>query len=149
MRRQPSFSVPIITLSWYQEQVHKNSIKLTKSFVFFPAMAGDDVPPPPPLKLDSSSPFFLGPQDRPGDFITPTRLTHDNYADWAVDIRLALLARRKFSFVDGSISSPTPPCTESDWLTLHTMLVSWITNTITPEVKSTLTTYLLFLLLKV
>ena len=104
-------------------------------------MAGDDVPPPPPPKIDSSSPFFLGPQDRPGDFITPTRITYDNYADWAADIRLALLARRKFGLVDGSISTPTPPCTESDWLTLHAMLVSWITNTITPKVKSTLTKY--------
>ena len=106
-------------------------------------MAGDAAapPPPPPLKIDPSSPFFLGPQDRPGDFITPTRLTHENYADWAADIRLALLARRKFCFVDGTISSPVPPCTPSDWQTLHAMLVSWITNTITPEVKSTLTKY--------
>ena len=77
-------------------------------------MAGDATPPPPPLKIDASSPYFLGPQDRPGDFITPTRLTHDNYADWAVDIQLALVARRKFAFVDGTITSPLPPCTESD-----------------------------------
>ncbi|XP_010691085.2 uncharacterized protein LOC104904516 [Beta vulgaris subsp. vulgaris] len=106
-------------------------------------MAGDDIinPPPPPLKIDASSPFFLGPQDRPGDFITPTRLTHENYADWAADVQLALVARRKFVFVDGTISSPVPPCTESDWLTINAMLVSWITNTITPEVKSTLTKY--------
>ncbi|KMT00225.1 hypothetical protein BVRB_1g020380 [Beta vulgaris subsp. vulgaris] len=104
-------------------------------------MAGDATPPPPPLKIDTSSPYFLGPQDRPGDFITPTRLTHDNYADWAADIQLALVARRKFAFVDGTITSPLPPCTESDWLTINAMLVSWITNTITPEVKSTLTKY--------
>lgn len=64
---------------------------------------------PPPSKLDPSSPFFLGPQDRPGDFITPTRLTHDNYADWAFDIRLTLVAGRKFGFLDGSIIKPEPP----------------------------------------
>ena len=104
-------------------------------------MAGDEQPPPPPQKIDHLSPFFLGPQDRPGDFITSTRLTHDNYADWAADVQLALMARRKFGFVDGSISSPTPPCTESDWLTINAMLISWITNTITPEVKSTLTKF--------
>ena len=36
-------------------------------------MAGDVVPPPPPPKIESNSPYFLGPQDRPGDYITPTR----------------------------------------------------------------------------
>lgn len=66
-------------------------------------MAGDDPPLPPP-NIEPSSPFFLGPQDR------PNRLTHDNYEDWDADIQLAWVARRKFGFVDGSISSPTPPC---------------------------------------
>ena len=50
-------------------------------------MAGDGNPPPPPPKLDPFSPFFLGPQDCPGDFLTSTRLgPDDNYADWALDI---------------------------------------------------------------
>ncbi|RVW38918.1 hypothetical protein CK203_073611 [Vitis vinifera] len=43
-----------------------------------------------------NSPFFLGTGDRPGDFITPTRLRGDNYDDWASDIQLALEAHRKF-----------------------------------------------------
>ncbi|RVW97398.1 Retrovirus-related Pol polyprotein from transposon TNT 1-94 [Vitis vinifera] len=60
-------------------------------------MAGDDEQPPlPPPKREMNSPFFLGTGDRPGDFITPTRLRGDNYDDWASDIQLALEARRKF-----------------------------------------------------
>ncbi|KAH7564867.1 hypothetical protein JRO89_XS09G0048500 [Xanthoceras sorbifolium] len=59
-------------------------------------MAGDDEQPPsPPPKREMNSPFFLGTGDRPGDFITPTRLRGDNYDDWASDIQLALEARRK------------------------------------------------------
>ena len=133
MRNPSLFAVLIILCHGIKSKFinpHKNSQ------IFF-AMAGD-ARPPPPQKIDHLSPFFLGPQDRPGDFINPTRLTHDNYADWSADVQLALMARRKFEFVDGSISSPTPPCTESDWLTINAMLISWITNTITPEVKSTL-----------
>lgn len=103
-------------------------------------MAGDEVPPPP-AKLESNSPFFLGPQDRPGDFITPTRLSHDNYADWASNIQHALVARRKFGFLDGTITAPIPPCTESYWNTINAILVSWITNNITPEVRSTLSKF--------
>lgn len=96
---------------------------------------------PPPLKIDTNSPFFLGPQDRPGDFITPARFNGENYDDWAGEIETALLARRKFGFLDGTILAPIPPCTQADWTTIHAMLVSWIMNTIAPEVKCTLSKY--------
>lgn len=101
----------------------------------------DSTPPPQPLPLLPSSPFFLGPQDRPGDFITPTKLTGDNYDHWASDVQMALEARRKFVFLNGTITTPTPPCTKADWSTIQAMLISWIMNTISPEVKGTLSKY--------
>ncbi|XP_062104448.1 uncharacterized protein LOC133815651 [Humulus lupulus] len=107
-------------------------------------VAGTDAPSHPPQKTDKieiNSPFFLGPQDRPGDFITLARFTGENYDDWAGEIETALQARRKFGFLDGTITSPEPPCTQADWLTIHAMLISWIMNTITPEVKITLSKY--------
>ncbi|RVW87772.1 Retrovirus-related Pol polyprotein from transposon RE2 [Vitis vinifera] len=68
-------------------------------------MVGDDEQPPlPPPKREMNSHFFLGTGDRPGDFITPTRLRGDNYDDWASDIQLALEARRKFEFLEGTIT---------------------------------------------
>lgn len=54
---------------------------------------------------------------------------------------MALEARRKFAFVDGTITSHTPPCTEVDWSTIKAMLISWIMNTISSEVKGTLSKY--------
>ncbi|RVW83549.1 Retrovirus-related Pol polyprotein from transposon RE2 [Vitis vinifera] len=105
-------------------------------------MAGDDEQPPlPPPKREMNSHFFLGTGDRPGDFITPTRLRGDNYDDWASDIQLALEAHRKFEFLEDTITGPQPPYTQSDWNTVNAMLVSWITNTIDPEVKSTLSKF--------
>ncbi|KAH7528615.1 hypothetical protein FEM48_Zijuj05G0090700 [Ziziphus jujuba var. spinosa] len=104
-------------------------------------MAGDEQPPSLPPKMEMNSPFFLGTGDRPGDFITPTRLRGDNYDDWASDIQLALEARCKFEFLEGTITGPQPPYTQSDWNTVNAMLVSWITNTIDPEVKSTLSKF--------
>ncbi|KAH7545427.1 hypothetical protein FEM48_Zijuj01G0092700 [Ziziphus jujuba var. spinosa] len=105
-------------------------------------MAGDDEQPPLlPPKMDMNSPFFLGTGDRPGDFITPTRLREDNYDDWASDIQFALEARRKLEFLEGTITGPQPPYTQSDWNIVNAMLVSWITNTIDPEVKSTLSKF--------
>ncbi|XP_019081951.1 uncharacterized protein LOC109124309 [Vitis vinifera] len=102
-------------------------------------MAGDDEQPPlPPPKREMNSPFFLRTGDRPGDFITPTRLRGDNYDDWASDIQLALEARRKFEFLEDTITGPQPPYTQSDWNTVNAMLVSWITNTIDPELKTSI-----------
>ncbi|CAH9108208.1 unnamed protein product [Cuscuta epithymum] len=95
----------------------------------------------PPARIDPTSPYFLGPQDRPGDIITPVKLIASNYEDWSNAVRLALRARRKYVFVDGSIVKPAPPCTEEDWLTLHSMIVSWLLNTVSPEVRGTLSCY--------
>ncbi|KAJ9557148.1 hypothetical protein OSB04_011762 [Centaurea solstitialis] len=94
---------------------------------------GEKETPPNPAKIEPNSPFFLGPQDRPGDFITPTRLKGDNYDDWVGDIQITLEARRKFVFLDRKITKPKGSCTQVDWNTINAMLVSWIMNTIDPE----------------
>lgn len=61
--------------------------------------------------------------------------------DWAGDIRTALEARRKYGFLDGTITSPEPPCTKADWETINAMLVSWMMNTIDPGVKNSIAKY--------
>ncbi|CAO2831244.1 unnamed protein product [Amaranthus hypochondriacus] len=87
---------------------------------------GGEKPSPPPTKIESDSPFYLGPQDRPGDYITSQRLKLDNFHDWSHAVRIALCSRRKFGFLNGSIVSFEPPCTIDDWVTIHCMLVSWL-----------------------
>ncbi|XP_074282689.1 uncharacterized protein LOC141607228 [Silene latifolia] len=95
----------------------------------------------PSSKIDASSPYYLGPQDRPGDSITPIRLTLNNFDDWVHDVSVALKSRRKFVFVNGTINEPKPPCTADDWETTHAMLVSWLSHTISPEVRALLPKY--------
>lgn len=105
-------------------------------------MAGDDgPPPPPPPKIEINHPFYLGAHDRPGDLITPIRLKLDNFDTWSHSIFVALSSRRKFGFLDGTITAVVPPTTKEDWVVVHCMLVSWLMNTIDPEVKSMLSNY--------
>ncbi|CAI8593060.1 unnamed protein product [Vicia faba] len=106
-------------------------------------MDGGETPPPPPPtpKIEPNSPYYLGSQDRPGDFITPTLLTTDNYESWAANMQTELEVRRKFEFMDGSINKPSPPCTKSDWTAINVMLISWITNTIDPNLRTSLSKF--------
>ncbi|XP_074301613.1 uncharacterized protein LOC141633015 [Silene latifolia] len=89
-------------------------------------------------KIESSSPYYLGPQDKPGDTITHIRLTLDNFDEWVHDVRVALKSRRKYVFVNGTINEPKPPCSDDDWETIHSMLVSWLSRTISDEVRALL-----------
>ncbi|XP_074305508.1 uncharacterized protein LOC141640724 [Silene latifolia] len=92
-------------------------------------------------KIDSSSSYYLGPQDKPGDSITPVRLTLNNFDEWAHNVCVALKSRRKYVFVNGTINEPKAPCTQDDWETIHSMLVSWLSHTISSEVRSLLPKY--------
>lgn len=51
---------------------------------------------------------------------------------------MALEATHKFVFVDGTLTGPEPSYTTFEWLTINTMIVSWITNTINSKAKSSL-----------
>ncbi|XP_074283229.1 uncharacterized protein LOC141607778 [Silene latifolia] len=60
-------------------------------------------------KIDATSPYYLGPQDKLGDSITPIRLTLVNFDEWAHGVRVALKSRRKYVFVNGTINEPKAP----------------------------------------
>ncbi|XP_074270762.1 uncharacterized protein LOC141594659 [Silene latifolia] len=105
-----------------------NTMKILKSQTLAAMTNGEGS-----TKIDASSPYYLGPQDKPGDSITPIRLTLDNFDEWAHDIRVALKSRRKCVFVNGTINEPKAPCTPDDWETIHSMLVSWLRTTISSE----------------
>ncbi|XP_074287902.1 uncharacterized protein LOC141613065 [Silene latifolia] len=92
-------------------------------------------------KIEPSSPYFVGQNDKPGDRITDVRLNLNNFDDWSYSVRTALKARRKFGFLNGTINEPKPPCTPEDWDTVQALLVSWLMNTIEPEVKALLPNY--------
>nr|GMC97570.1 retrovirus-related Pol polyprotein from transposon TNT 1-94 [Ipomoea batatas]GMC97572.1 retrovirus-related Pol polyprotein from transposon TNT 1-94 [Ipomoea batatas] len=86
------------------------------------------------------SPYELNSNDNPGNVITQVRLRGDeNYDEWARAMKTSLRARRKWGFVEGTILEPKPESIEyEDWWTVQSMLVSWIRNTVEPELRSTI-----------
>ncbi|KAG7557929.1 Integrase catalytic core [Arabidopsis suecica] len=57
-------------------------------------------------KRKTISPYDLSSSDNPGIIISRPLLRGPNYEAWATNIRLALTARKKFGFADGSIPKP-------------------------------------------
>lgn len=85
--------------------------------------------------------YFLGSSDNPGNLITPIQLRGENYEEWARAIQIALRSKRKFAFVEGNVTKPTDSDRLEDWAAVHSMLVSWLLNTIEPALRSTISFY--------
>ncbi|XP_021755434.1 uncharacterized protein LOC110720688 [Chenopodium quinoa] len=81
-------------------------------------------------KIDPSSPFYLGVGDQPDNLITHVLLKGENYLACSRAITLSLKSRRKFGFVDGTISKSADKNKLLDWETVNFMLVSWILRAI-------------------
>ncbi|VFR00742.1 unnamed protein product, partial [Cuscuta campestris] len=86
------------------------------------------------------SPYELRSSDTPALVITQIKLTGDNYEEWARAVRIALRAKRKFGFIDGSIPLPEEDEEEAEeWWIVNAMLVSWIFNTIDGSLRNSIT----------
>ncbi|KAJ1377104.1 Zinc finger, CCHC-type, partial [Sesbania bispinosa] len=87
-----------------------------------------------------SSHYELNASDNPGSLITQVQLRGENYEEWAKAVRISLRARRKWGFMDGTHKEPETDAPEmEDWWTVQSMIVSWILNTIEPNLRSTIT----------
>ena len=68
------------------------------------------------------------------------QLRGENYEEWVRAMKIALCARRKWGFIDGTYEQPDDGSPEmEDWWTVQSMLVSWILNAIEPTLRSTVT----------
>lgn len=62
------------------------------------------------------SPYDLNANDNPGNVITQVQLRGENYEEWAQAIRISLHARRKWGFLDESLTQPKEGSSEvEDW----------------------------------
>ena len=55
---------------------------------------------------NSSNPYFLSNSDNPGVSFVVQHLTKENYSTWSKDVLIALDAKTKLDFIDGSIPKP-------------------------------------------
>nr|XP_023891550.1 uncharacterized protein LOC112003573 [Quercus suber] len=79
----------------------------------------------------ANNPYFLPATESPRIVLTSQPLTGpENYMSWVRSMFLALSARNKFGFVNGSIPEP-----ESSSPLLNTIVFSWLTNSLSMDLK--------------
>ncbi|XP_050211723.1 uncharacterized protein LOC126661884 [Mercurialis annua] len=86
-----------------------------------------------------SSPYFLHPGENPSLILVSNVLIDGNYHVWFRAMRMALLSKNKYKFVDGTIPVPlkTDPIHEV-WERCNTMVVSWITRSLSPTIAQSI-----------
>ncbi|XP_057796577.1 uncharacterized protein LOC131012611 [Salvia miltiorrhiza] len=92
----------------------------------------------PPYE-DQSSPYFLPSSDNPGVQLVTQQLNGSNYITWSRSMTTALMAKNKVAFIDGSIIRPhSTDLLFSQWLRCNSMVVSWLRNSVVPEISSSI-----------
>lgn len=86
---------------------------------------------------DPRSPFFLHHGESPGAILVTQPLTEHNYPNWARAMLMALDAKSKLGFVDGSItaSMAITPLEKIAWSKNNSMISSWILNSVSPHIS--------------
>ncbi|XP_059596413.1 uncharacterized protein LOC132254553 [Vitis vinifera] len=88
---------------------------------------------------DSSSPYFLHNGDHPGLNLVLNLLTGPNYHTWRRAMLMALTAKNKVGFVDGTISRPmSHDLIYGAWNRCNSMISSWIINAVSREIADSL-----------
>ena len=93
---------------------------------------------------DLSNPYFTHHSNHPGLVLISKPLNGDNYSAWRIAMTLALNAKNKLGFVNGTIKVPTEETHPDDyatWSRCNDMVHSWIVNTLNPEISDSVIYY--------
>ncbi|KAL8111409.1 hypothetical protein AgCh_019217 [Apium graveolens] len=75
--------------------------------------------------------------DNPGTPLVTMLLTEQNYHQWSRSVSIALSAKLKLGFIDGSVSKPTDNNIQiAMWNRCNDMVVSWLSNSISTEIRN-------------
>lgn len=88
---------------------------------------------------DSGSPYFLHNGDHPGLILVSHQLTGSNYNTWSRSMEMALTAKNKLAFIDGSL--PRPPVGDllhGVWVRCNSMVISWLLNSVSRDIADSL-----------
>ncbi|KAK9061154.1 hypothetical protein SSX86_018334 [Deinandra increscens subsp. villosa] len=85
--------------------------------------------------IDSSNPLYLHPSDHPGMLLVSKTFDGSGFPAWKRSMTIALSAKNKYGFADGSVTKPTIDVHIPIWKRCNDMVISWILNTLSREIS--------------
>lgn len=83
------------------------------------------------IVLNYNDPYFLCSADTSNQSIIAIVFNGSNYVNWSRAMKMALIARNKQGFIDGTLPKPSPPSTDlQKWIRNDHVVLSWIINSI-------------------
>ncbi|KAL5549597.1 hypothetical protein UlMin_004828 [Ulmus minor] len=87
--------------------------------------------PPKEFNVSPSDALALHPSDHPSLILVAKLLEGDNYGQWSCSMKIALSAKNKLGFIDGTIKMPTKEDLRLPfWARCNHMVLSWILNSV-------------------
>ena len=87
-------------------------------------------------------PYALSPSDHPGLVLVSRPLTETNYHSWSRAMRLALNAKKKLGFINGSVPRPddddADPALVESWQCTNDIVSSWLLNSISKDLTESI-----------
>ncbi|XP_047320398.1 uncharacterized protein LOC124924400 [Impatiens glandulifera] len=87
-------------------------------------------------KKDENDVLTTRNSDHTGAIICTTIFNGGNYIGWSSGMRLALEAKSKLVYIDGSLVVPKESKVFDKWRKMDCLVCSWILNTVSDEIKS-------------
>jgi len=92
--------------------------------------------------IEPHSPYYLHPAEGPGVLITTVIFDGKNFDLWEIAVRMALKAKNKLGFIEGTLKRPAETSDEdfseaNAWDIVNSMLCSWLLNIIDPKLRMT------------
>jgi hypothetical protein len=94
----------------------------------------------PTSEMDSSNPFFLHHGDSPEAMIVSKPLNGENYNSWKRAMMMALSAKNKLGFVNGTLPKPSNLYDSQGlaWTFCNNMVLSWLLNSVSTKIGNSI-----------
>ena len=87
-------------------------------------------------QVEPTDPLYVHPSDNPAQPLVSSVFTGENFDNWKRSIIIALSARHKLGFIDGTCECPpTTAPLHSLWQRNNAMVLSWLLNSLNENVR--------------
>ncbi|KAK9035588.1 hypothetical protein V6N11_077625 [Hibiscus sabdariffa] len=84
---------------------------------------------------DPSEEYYIHPNENPALVLTSALLNGVNYHSWARSMRMSLISKNKYRFVDGSIKEPKKEDSRFQaWVKCNNLVLSWLQRALNQEI---------------